>query len=146
MRLSTDEITALRGCVNRAADDLANWRPQGADEQESHDAGSAEVETAEGALAKLHDTIIPAALIDQLRVYCEQAPAAEPGEGYWDDCEAAYHCGHREEAFTAARLIRETLAAIGFDAPAGLPIHDCCGADASGDHDPDCERKEGAGS
>lgn len=74
-----------------------------------------------------------------------EAPAADPGEGYWDDMETAHNLGIRQGTYSAAALIRPALAALGFEAPEGVAICTCCGRDEGDGHDPDCDcEDEGA--
>jgi hypothetical protein len=82
--------------------------------------------------------------VKALQKYAADAPATDCGEGYWDDMEEAYHCGHREERHEAAELMRNLLRRLGVEAPQGNAICGGCSQDVdSGCHDPDCTLDEG---
>lgn len=57
--------------------------------------------------------------IKRLIEYAANAEASDPGEGDYDNQEAAFCCGSVAEQFNAAEKIRAALTALGLEAPAG---------------------------
>ncbi len=52
MAFSKEEQAAVWAAIDRAVDDLANWRPQGPDEEESHAKADEELEVAYAAMTR----------------------------------------------------------------------------------------------
>jgi hypothetical protein len=52
MPFSKEEQAAIWHAINRASDDLANWRPDGPEEEEAHENGMEQVDLAFRAMAR----------------------------------------------------------------------------------------------
>jgi len=77
--------------------------------------------------------------------YATTAPATDPGEGWWEDLDAAFAAGAKQAEFEAAKLMRQFLRKLGIESEGmdGYALCPGCSRSlASGEHDPDCTLKD----
>jgi hypothetical protein len=82
---------------------------------------------------------------------CCVAPARDPGEGYWEDIDAAFGCGQVSADYENAKIMRAFLRKVGIQ-PEGIegrPLCPGCSRFADevteeGSHDPDCKLEQAA--
>jgi hypothetical protein len=147
-KLTPAHLAALRSVVEFAAEEAGNGRCQSFEARtapggipDEPDEMSQAIDLAGEVIAALEKNDPPPAVCSLIQL-AREAPADDPGEGYWDDMETAHNLGIRQGTYTAAALIRPALAALGFEAPAGVAICQCCGRDHDDGHDPDCDCDE----